>query len=75
MVTESVLGAAAGCSVREKVQGRPGREFLVPEGYIPPVEMNRLFELLAVEHPFQSRLIDLVRRQPAFSSAFVSKVV
>ena len=57
--TEGMLAEHPGCAVVTRHQGRPGREFLVPEGYIPPAEMMRIFELLALEHPERSRLIDL----------------
>lgn len=57
--TEVLLAENPGCTVLDRHQGRPGREFLVPDGYIPPEEMMRIFELLALEHPALARLIDL----------------
>jgi murein tripeptide amidase MpaA len=57
--TDARLAEQHGCTVLDRQQGRPGREFLVPDGYIPPEEMMRLFELLALTHPERSRLIDL----------------
>eukprot|EP01052_Picozoa_sp_SAG31_P008417 SAG31_NODE_425_length_15822_cov_10.580758_2_plen_496_part_00 len=57
-LTEQRL-AASSCDVRERVQGRPGRDFLVPEGYIPPEQMFLEFELLAATHPDRAVMIDL----------------
>ena len=52
-------GAATGCAVTEREQGRPGRDVLVPEGYRTPEEIQRLMELLALTHPGYAALIDL----------------
>jgi hypothetical protein len=51
--------APSGCIVVEREQGRPGREFLVPDGYMPPEEMDAVFLALAATHPTRAKFIDL----------------
>ena len=48
-----------GCKVVEREQGQPGRKFLVPDGYMPPEEMDEVFRLLALTHPDRAQFIDL----------------
>ena len=57
--SERQLAAMAGCDIVEKLQGRPGREVLVPDGYRHPDEMFELFRLLADEHPGRAEILDL----------------
>ena len=55
----STFTLQSACEVVEREQGRPGREFLVPDGYMPPEEMDEVFRLLALTHPERAQFIDL----------------